>query len=214
MREPAAWMDPLALQYNSPEELYAPDNYQAAKHLGDVLMLRTQEEAVPGDEEETKAAYTRAARTYREAEARAGAGDLVTAAVANRGVALLLSGDRAGAIEAFRRLVRPPGEPSDEETPVAYDEHSPLFRLNLGWAHELKGEPEQASEQYLAAVRSDPTFYPTLNDLGILAATEGRADEAKGYFRAALDAKPGYDRALFNLGVALLRDGPRGFLAG
>jgi tetratricopeptide (TPR) repeat protein/Zn-dependent protease len=104
--------------------------------------------------------------------------------------------------------------PSPRDPPLPEpDVLNPVFHLNLGWAHELNGNKYKAREHYIAAVRGDPSFYPALNDLGVLAAKGSRLAEARSYFGAALEAKPDYAHAAFNAGVALLQSGPRGFLA-
>ena len=236
MREPADWMSPTELQSEEPMEIYYPDGYQASKHLGDVLLRQAEAAGAAGEEDR----YARAARAYGDAlEAGLGAPS-AAAAVNNLGIALLKSGEHERSVEVLETLVLPPPDPlrTDAEemrllralagprgipdawkepniaSPPTPDENNPVFHLNLGWAHELNGKPKEAEEQYLAAVKSNPTFHPALNDLGVLAAEGERPEEAKAYFGAALDVKPDYAHASHNLGVTLLRSGPRGFLAG
>src|SRR5215217_7788206 len=243
-------MPPEQLEVQPPWSFYSPDNYQAIKHLGDVL-LKQAENARQAENENTRKIrekYANAAEMFRTAividltQQTFGGTDVQTtaAAVNNLGIALLMAKDYQDSIEVMETLVlseatwrgdkdrdaevletlagplgipdawRNPYDPeeiSGSVDPPASDESNPIFHLNLGWAYELNGEPRKARDQYLAAVRSDPTFHPALNDLGVLAAQQGNLDEAKGYFRAALRAKPNYAYASYNLGVALLRSG-------
>jgi len=225
MQERTGWMDPDDLEYSSPIEIYSyhySDPYEAAKHLGDMLLRQAKNYAAvrEGDENAEKivAKFDEAAQAYRRALDVGGV--QTTAAANNMGVALLLAEkekeeeDFDGAIEVLRTLVQPVDESSEDwQSSVVPDENNPIFHLNLGWTYELDGQPEKAKEQYLAAVRGDPTFHPALNDLGVLAAKSGELSDAQGYFDAALEAKPDYDYAAYNLGVALLRSGPQNFLA-
>ena len=234
MQTKAGWMDPRSLESTSPIVIYSeyyPDPYQAAKHLGDVLLRQAQDyEAARegnGNSETVGARFSEAAQEYRRAlELSFSTADTVakpTAAVNNLGIALLMAErekqdykeDFSSVIDILKIPVRGADESTDEywQYNVEFDEHNPIFRLNLGWAHELNGEPREAKKQYLSAVKSDPSFYPALNDLGVLAARENDTDAAKGYFDAALEANSGYDHAAFNMGVALLHSGPDNFLA-
>jgi len=227
VKKRAGWMTPYDLKYFSPIETYSyyyRDPYEAAKHLGDMLLIQAKNYAAvwEGEEntEEIRARFNEAAHAYRRALEIGGVEP--TSAASNMGVALLLAekeeeGDKedfGGAIEMLRTLVQPVDEPPGNwQNSVVADKYNPIFHLNLGWAYELNGQLEKAKEQYLAAVRGDPTFHPALNDLGVLAAKGDELNEAQGYFKAALEAKPDYDFAAYNLGVALLHSGPQNFLA-
>ena len=205
--------------YGASASYFGPDYYHAAKHLGDVLLRRARSfEAAQGEGEnidDVRARYQEAARAYSEALERSYDQPPETASAANNlGIALIKAREYQDAIEVLSTLVEPSSDPpATWKTPPVPDENNPIFHLNLGWAYELNGQPEKAKEQYLAAVRGDPTFHPALNDLGVLAAKGNELSEAQGYFNAALEAKPDYDFAAYNLGVALLRSGPQNFLA-
>jgi tetratricopeptide (TPR) repeat protein/Zn-dependent protease len=203
---------------------YDEDYYQAAKHLGDMLLRRARSfEAAQGDGEDAanvRARYAEAAGAYREAlevaYTRGGSSaDIQTNSAANNlGIALIKAHEYEEAIEVLKPLVEPSYDPPKSwDVPPTPDQNNPVFNLNLGWAYELNGQPEKAREQYLAAVRGDATFHPALNDLGVLAANNGKLVEGQGYFAAALEAKPDYDYAAYNLGVALLQSGAQNFLA-
>lgn len=197
------------------EAVYGSDTYyQAGKHLGDVL-LRQAAEAEAGQAQDK---YTEAVEAYRNTLEQLRGGKLTIhvqseAADNNLAIALVELGDYEGAIETLKTLTHSSEKSRPQVNPPTPDEHNPVFRLNLGWAYELNGEPERAANEYLSAVKSDPTFFPALNDLGVLAANRGDLDEAKGYFKAALDAKADYAYANHNLGMALLRSGPWDFVA-
>ena len=197
------------------------DYYHAAKHLGDMLLRQARNfEAAQGEGEnvdDVRARYQEAAGAYREALTRSyDSAPIQTASAANNlGIALIKMREYEEAIEVLKTLVESSADPPAawKTTPVP-DENNPIFRLNLGWAYELNDQPEKAKEQYLAAVTGDPSFHPALNDLGVMAAKAGDVEEAKGYFNAALDQKPDYDYAAYNLGVALLRSDTKNVLAG
>ena len=235
----AGWMDPNMLKSYSPATLYSsfyPDPYQAAKHLGDVLLRRAKDYSAVQEEKENtelvRAKFEEAAQAYRKALELSASGDASpvigaavtpTAAANNLGVALLMAErekadkeeDYSDVVDIFRALVQPAEEPTEDwQYNVAFDEHNPIFRLNLGWAYDLDGQPRKAKEQYLAAVKSDSSFYPALNDLGVMAAENGNFQEAKRYFYVAIDERRNYAHAYHNLGVALLSSGGLGdFLA-
>jgi tetratricopeptide (TPR) repeat protein len=189
------------------------DQYSAAKHLGDVLLMQARNYEVAQDKgenaDDVRARYEEAAKAYSEVlEDRQTIGPLVsfvpniTSAANNLGLALIKIQDYEGAIKVLKTLVEPSSDPPAGWiiSPVS-DQANPVSHLNLGWAYGLNGKPEKAKEQYLAAVRGDPTFHPALNDLGVLAAKSGEVSMAQGYFDAALEAKPDYDYAAHNLGA-------------
>ena len=216
MRQPTEATD----VYGASATYSARDLYNAGKHLGDMLLRQARSFEAAQDEGEhldgVRARYKEAARAYEETLEREYMGNPVqTASAANNlGIALIKAGEYEEAIEVLKTVVDPYSDaPSAWKTPPVPDENNPIFRLNLGWAYELNGQPEKAKEQYLAAVRGDPSFHPALNDLGVMAAKSGQLREAQGYFEAALEAKPDYDYAAYNLSVALLRSGPQNFLA-
>jgi tetratricopeptide (TPR) repeat protein/Zn-dependent protease len=205
--------------YGASASYFADDYYNAAKHLGDMLLRRARNfEAAQGEGENTddvRARYEEAAGAYREALEQAYNDAPETASAANNlGIALIKAGEYEDAIKVLKTLVEPsPDAPSSWQTLPVPDNNNPAFHLNLGWAHELNGQPGKAREQYLAALEGDPTFHPALNDLGVMSARSGELGKARGYFEAALKARPDYDYADYNLGVALLRSGPQRFLA-
>jgi tetratricopeptide (TPR) repeat protein len=246
MHEPTHWMNKTTLEVegNSPVNYYYPDGYQASKHLGDVILWQA-EAARLADEENTglvQERYEESARSYRDAltfvmDPNGFHTVNSTAAANNLGIALIRMGRYQEAITILESLTKPQGTPPPSWYPLAPDaflnvtldatghnhafvpdEYNPNFHLNLGWAHELSGSPQEARERYIAAVAGSPTFYPAWNDLGVLAAKEGRLDEAKGYFAEASDAAGSvadpYPYAAHNLGVASLRSGSGGFLEG
>jgi tetratricopeptide (TPR) repeat protein len=247
MQKMAEWMPQELEPGQPPWASYSPDNYQAVKHLGDVLLKQAENASQVEDEnaQTDRGQYADAAQVFRAAllvdltQQTYTTGTQVpstAAAVNNLGIALLMAKDYQGSIRVLETLVLPevtsredkvsdaeilkilagplgvPDPDPNHASPPAPDDSNPIFHLNLGWAYELNDEPKKAKDQYLAAIRSNPTFHPALNDLGVLAAEQGNLDEAKGYFRAALEAKPDYAYASYNLGVALLRSGPQSFL--
>ena len=80
----------------------------------------------------------------------------------------------------------------------------PLYGLGSVYLEQQKRK--EAREYFERAVRSAADYPPTLpnawNNLGILAAREGKTDEAIGFFQKALEINPDHTVALQNLGNA------------
>jgi tetratricopeptide (TPR) repeat protein/Zn-dependent protease len=226
----ADWMDPSMLESYPPATIYSsyyPDPYYAAKHLGDMLLRRAEDYYAVQEEgenaETVRAKFGEAAQAYRKAldlsygEASVlGTSVTPTAAANNLGVALLMAEreradeeeDYSTVINIFETLVQPVEEPTqDWQYNMAFDKYNPIFHLNLGWAYDLDDQPVKSKEQYLTAVRSDPSYYPALNDLGVMAAESGDLEEAKRFFDQAIGERRDYAHASHNLGVALLSSG-------
>lgn len=232
MKQPAEWIE----GYEEQADFYDPDNYQAAKHLGDVLLKQADESADNRNHKAAQAGYDEAIEAYRLALEQFGGSTPNAAAVNNLGIALLEKRHYDRSIKILKTLVKPStaevtqkecvlfweaaGDPVPEgckefpTLPGTPDENNPVFHLNLGWAYELNEQPEGAKEHYLAAVKSNPSFHPAMNDLGVMAVKNDRdLEEAKSYFNAALKSKEDYAHASHNLGVALLNSDPHNFLA-
>jgi tetratricopeptide (TPR) repeat protein len=88
------------------------------------------------------------------------------------------------------------------------DESSVKARNHLGQAYEALVQYPAAREAYLKAIelekrQSTKSEWPYFN-LGALCLREGRAAEAEGYLRQALERRPGWSEANAKLGMALL----------
>jgi len=62
-----------------------------------------------------------------------------------------------------------------------------VLRVRLGEALATSGKPQQAIEQFNAALKIDPKHTGALLDLGLVAAGSSRFDEARGYFKKVID---------------------------
>jgi tetratricopeptide (TPR) repeat protein len=76
-----------------------------------------------------------------------------------------------------------------------------LKLLNLaGLAYAGKGEPKQANQYFLSALKVDPGFVPALKNLGINEAMLGETQPAEKHLQAALERAPADPVANFYLG--------------
>ena len=100
MRQPAEWTK----GYDDPIDFYFPDNYQAMKHRGDVLLRQADvtEQAKDGNDQAAQNKYEEAAEAYREAQEQLAAGQVPnTAATNNLGIALLMVKDYEASIDVL-----------------------------------------------------------------------------------------------------------------
>lgn len=67
------------------------------------------------------------------------------------------------------------------------------LRVRLGEAMATAGKPQQAIEQFNAALKIDPKHTGALLDLGQLALMNNRVSEAAGYFQKIIDVTAGSD---------------------
>jgi tetratricopeptide (TPR) repeat protein len=88
-------------------------------------------------------------------------------------------GDWRGAIDRFRDVLR-------------QNEADTLTRSALGWAHHFSGDDRAAAQIFDEVARREPTWADPLLGLGWIAEGQGRADEAKARFRAAIDKSASY----------------------
>jgi len=79
--------------------------------------------------------------------------------------------------------------------------------VNLGRALEEKGQLNEASEYYLAALRINPTYPVTHYNLGGVLEKQGRTDEAIDHYSEALSIHPRYAKAHTSLGGVLEKQG-------
>jgi tetratricopeptide (TPR) repeat protein len=101
----------------------------------------------------------------------------------------------AGALAAFQKAT--------EVDPSSVKAHN-----HLGQTYEALVQYPAAREAYLKAIelekkQSAKSEWPYFN-LGVLCLREGRAAEAEGYLRQALDRQPGWSEGKAKLGMALL----------
>ena len=111
------------------------------------------------------------------------------------GRVLFMRDNPAGALAAFQKATE-----LDASSVRAYN--------HLGQAYEALVQYPAAREAYLKAIelekrQSAKSEWPFFN-LGALCLREGRAAEAEGYFRQALERQPGWSEGKAKLGMALL----------
>jgi tetratricopeptide (TPR) repeat protein len=79
--------------------------------------------------------------------------------------------------------------------------------LNAGQAYQKLGDLQSAEQMLQRAAESDPHDPEPSNQLGLLAATRNRNDEARRWFQQAITIRKNYFEAINNLGVLYLRMG-------
>ncbi|MFT4298523.1 MAG: hypothetical protein QM597_02645 [Aeromicrobium sp.] len=87
------------------------------------------------------------------------------------------------------------------ETARACDPLSPIYTDTLAQAYELADETGQAEDLYTEVTEMDASSYQSQNNLGVIASRAGHDAAAVDAFAAALQAKPDYALAWWNLGV-------------
>jgi protein O-GlcNAc transferase len=110
------------------------------------------------------------------------------------GLALLQSGDAAGAVRPLERAVK------------ARDDRAP-YHLNLAEAYRLTGKAARAARHYERALALDPGNAGALNNLGGLALQTGRIDAAAEAYRRLAEARADLPDGPFGLGNALYAGG-------
>jgi tetratricopeptide (TPR) repeat protein len=101
----------------------------------------------------------------------------------------------------------------DFQVALHLDPANPVSLLDLGWAARLLHDPGSARTALRSASTGELAFN-ALNDLGVLEAQAGDEAAARRSFETALELKPDYDLAAWNLGVLFLRQWPTGLARG
>lgn len=83
----------------------------------------------------------------------------------------------------------------------------PNLQVGLGTLYYMMGEYGEARESWVGALSEKPEDYLLWNRLGATLANGGNPEEAVDAYRRALELRPTFTRAIFNLGVACLNIG-------
>ncbi|KAM0790146.1 hypothetical protein ACM66B_005467 [Microbotryomycetes sp. NB124-2] len=113
----------------------------------------------------------------------------------NRVVDMFLAAARAGP------MARAPGQ-SDELTDI-----DPDVQVGLGVLFYSNSDYERAKDCFEAALTVRPNDFLLWNRLGATLANGGLPEEAISAYRKALDLRPTFTRAIYNLGVSCLNIG-------
>jgi len=70
---------------------------------------------------------------------------------------------------------------------VSKNPNDAVLRVRLGEAYGAAGQPQKAIEQFNAALKIDPKHTGAYTDLGILAMSQKRPDEARNYFKKVIE---------------------------
>jgi tetratricopeptide (TPR) repeat protein len=130
----------------------------------------------------------------------------------NRGVARLKGQTRSGSAPNClgRAATACANALADFEAAARSDPSNPVYLLGKAWVERLQGNTQAATQTLNEALQVDPTMFPALNDLGVLAVQAGDISGARRAFRDALAVNPEYDLALWNLGMVEMQRGVRG----
>jgi tetratricopeptide (TPR) repeat protein len=97
---------------------------------------------------------------------------------------------------------------------LSMDPSNPYYLQNAAWSDRLLNRLSASRAELAAAVAADPSNFPVLNDLGVMAASEGDLTTAQQAFQSSLRARPDYDLAAWNLGVVDMQLGALNIAAG
>ena len=112
----------------------------------------------------------------------------------SRGMALAALGETKAALETFERA-------------RALAPANAMNLVNIGTTYLMAGDRGRAQPAFLAALDLAPDLARAHNSLGVIAAQEGRLEEAVARWRQALAADPRDSQTLFNLATTLRRQG-------
>jgi len=90
---------------------------------------------------------------------------------------------------------------------IAVTENNYFAHYGLGTALFVKGQTEEAINQYQEAIRLKPDYAEAYDNLGAAFDKQGQLDEAIRQYQETIRIAPGYAQAHYNLGTALGRTG-------
>jgi Flp pilus assembly protein TadD len=87
------------------------------------------------------------------------------------------------------------------------DPTNPMILVNAGTVYLMRGDRARARQAFEAALDIDDGVARAHNSLGVIAAQEGRMDEAIARWQRAVALNPRDYQGLFNLGMTLRKQG-------
>lgn len=165
-----------------------------------VAAARTAVSLRPGDPETLSLLATYLTEAGRADEALAVLGPATGGApptieiLTARGMALAARGRPAEALVVFEEARK-------------FDASNPMVLVNIGTVQLMSRDLPRARQSMEAALALDPGLARAYNSLGVIAAQEGRPDEAVARWRRAVELDPRDYQTLFNLGTTLRSQG-------
>ena len=112
-------------------------------------------------------------------------------------LAYLLQGDSVKADEYYLKLIRL----SDRQTDILHK-----YALFKAFMDQSNKDPEEAIHVLNEILEKEPQNFEVINSLGfVILNAQNKVDEAKKYFKRALDINPTFVHSLNNLGVCAIR---------
>ena len=90
---------------------------------------------------------------------------------------------------------------------MSMDPSNPYYLQNAAWSDRLLNRLPVSKAELEAAAAADPSNFPVLNDLGVIAALSGDLVSAEHSFQSSLRVQQDYDLADWNLGVLGMQQG-------
>jgi Flp pilus assembly protein TadD len=100
------------------------------------------------------------------------------------------------------RLVRLAASPDEARAAAIFNADTPGGRHALGLHAAAAGKPAEAAQEYGAALRLDPRFYPARCNLAILLAAAGRTRDAVPLLEEGVRLSPDEPSLQLNLALA------------
>ena len=95
---------------------------------------------------------------------------------------------------------------TEYQNSMEYSADFAFGRYNLANLHVALGQPEKAVENFRAAIKIDPLFYPAKVNLAMLLNQEGRNSEAERLLREVVDTHPELYEIHYSLGLLLAEE--------
>lgn len=175
----------------------------------DISLMKLGELALDGGDPRGAIAY------YDLALAGLDSQSLIQVAHNNRGIATMHADAAPGEAPKCSRSDPTCTEAAaDFAEAIAIDPANPVYLVNAAWVARLRGDDTGARKLLDSAVAGDSGVFAAENDMAVMAARTNQHGVAKSELQMALEARPSYDLAMWNLGVLSLDSGPVGIVDG